>query len=66
LTTVPVAELDGAMNRFAAKTYGRDARAINDADLDEALDGGARALDRVRREHTWLAKKRRAMGVGRS
>ena len=61
VTPLTTADLDSAMNRFAGKTYGRDARAINDADLDEALDGGVRALNRVRREHTWLAKKRRAM-----
>jgi hypothetical protein len=55
-----LADLEGAMNRFARKAYGRDVRAINDADLDEALEGGARALDPLRREHTWLAKKLRA------
>jgi hypothetical protein len=56
-----LADLDAAMNRFAGKAYGRDAGAINDAELDAALDVGARALDQLRREHTWLAKKRRAM-----
>jgi len=56
-----LADLDGAMNRFAARAYGRDAGAIDDAALDAALDAGARALDQLRREHTWLATKRRAM-----
>ena len=56
-----LADLDVAMNRFAGKAYGRDAGAIDDAALDAALDVGARALDQLRREHTWLATKRRAM-----
>jgi hypothetical protein len=48
------------MSRFTARVYGRDGRAIGDADLDEALDVGRRALNRLRREHTWLAKRLRA------
>ena len=57
-----LADLDLAMTRFSGKAYGRDAGAIKDADLDEALDVGGRELDRLRREHTWLAKKLRAVG----
>ena len=56
-----LADLDGAMSRFSRKAYGRDAGAVNDADLDEALDVGARELNRLRREHTWLAKTLSAM-----
>ena len=55
-----LADLDNAMSRFTASVYGRDGRAIGDADLDEALDVGHRALHRLRREHTWLAKRLRA------
>ena len=55
-----LAELDNAMSRFTARVYGRDGRAIGDADLDEALDVGGRALHRLRREHTWLAQRLRA------
>ena len=55
-----LADLDNALRRFTASVYGRDGRAIDDADLDEALDVGCRALNRVRREHTWLATRLRA------
>jgi len=57
------ADLEGAMSRLASKAYGRDAGAVNDADLDEALDVGARAADRSRRERTWRATKLRAMAT---
>jgi hypothetical protein len=57
-----LADLDHAMSRLSSKAYGRDAGAIKDADLDDALDVGGRELDRLRREHTWLAKKLRALG----
>lgn len=56
-----LADLDAAMNRFAGRAYGRDDRLVDDADLDDALDAGVRALDRLRREHTWLAMKLRAI-----
>jgi hypothetical protein len=59
-----LADLDGAMSRFSGKAYGRNAGSINDADLDEAFDVGRRELDRLRREHGWLAKKLRALGSG--
>ena len=58
-----LADLDLAMSRFSGKAYGRDAGAIKDADLDEALDVGGREVDRLRREHTWLTKKLRAAGA---
>ena len=64
-TSVTLAEarpdLDAAVSRFSGKAYGRDAGAVNDADLDGALDVGARELGRLRREQTWLARKRRAL-----
>ena len=56
-----LADLDAAMNRFAGRAYGRDGRRVDDAELDEALDVGVRALDRLRREHTWLSTKLRAI-----
>lgn len=54
-------DLDGVMSRFAGRAYGRDGRLVDDADLDDALDVGVRVLDRLRREHTWLATKLRAI-----
>jgi hypothetical protein len=56
-----LAGLDAAMNRFAGRAYGRDGRLVEDAELDEALDVGVRALSRLRREHTWLSTKLRAI-----
>lgn len=53
--------LDSALNRFAVRAYGRDGRLVDDTDLDEALDVGLRTLDRLRREHGWLATKQRAI-----
>jgi lactam utilization protein B len=56
-----LADLDGAMNRFAGRAYGRDGHLVDEAELDEALDVGVRVLDRLRREHTWLSTKLRAI-----
>ena len=56
-----LADLDGAMNRFAGRAYGRDGHPVDEAELDEALDVGGRTLDRLRREHTWLSTKLRAI-----
>jgi hypothetical protein len=56
-----LAGLDAAMNRFAGRAYGRDGRLVEDAELDEALDVGVRALSRLRREHTWLTTKLRGI-----
>jgi hypothetical protein len=56
-----LADLDGAMNRFSGSAYGRDGRLVDEAELDEALDVGVRVLDRLRRKHTWLSTKRRAV-----
>ncbi len=56
-----LADLGLAMSCLSSKAYGRDAGSANDADLDEALDVGVRELERLRREHSWLAKKLRAM-----
>jgi hypothetical protein len=55
------ADLDSAMNRFAAAAYGRDGAGISNADLDDALDVGLRALSRARSAHTWLACARRSV-----
>lgn len=56
-----LADLDRAMNRFSGSAYGRDGRLVDEAELDEALDVGVRVLDRLRRKHTWLSTKRRAV-----
>ena len=59
-----LADLDPAIARFAGKTYGRDARGVEDADLDEALGVGVRVLARARRAHAWPAKTGRAVAAG--
>jgi len=55
------ADLDNAMSRFAAAAYGRDRAGISNADLDDALDIGLRALARAQSEHTWHARARRSV-----
>ena len=46
--------LEAALGRFTRAQYGRDDRALDAADLDEALAGGERAARRMARERSWL------------
>jgi len=56
-----LADLESALTRFASAAYGRDHAAVDSSALDEALTGGAHAVQTLRREHGWLATRLRAL-----
>jgi hypothetical protein len=53
-------ELETVLARFSEAAYGRSGAAAT-SELDDALAAGERALDAVRREHSWLAVRLRAL-----
>jgi hypothetical protein len=52
-------DLHVALERFGTAAYGRDG-SLSDTDLDEALEGGMRAVRHVARRYTWPARAARA------
>jgi len=52
-------DLRTALSRLTAARYGRKA-AIDDAELNDAIESGIRATGRVAAEHTWMAETARA------
>jgi hypothetical protein len=53
-------DLHAAMATFTAAAYGRDAKAVSDRDLDEALERGRRGVRHVARRFTAMARAARA------
>jgi len=53
-------ELESVLTRLTAAAYGRTGAADSDG-LDEALDGADRSVSAIRREHSWLATRLRAL-----
>lgn len=53
-------DLESALARFSEATYGRDTANTMDA-LDDALATGERIIASIRREHSWLATRLRAL-----
>ncbi|MEQ1760269.1 MAG: hypothetical protein ABL986_18280 [Vicinamibacterales bacterium] len=58
--TTRLEELQSALTRFAQVSYGRGLPASLE-DLDDALASGERAVNAIRREHSWLALQLRAL-----
>jgi hypothetical protein len=58
-------ELQDLMTRLTAALYGRD-RALDEAVIEEAFASGRSILRRLRLENLWLAKKLRALPIGRA
>jgi hypothetical protein len=54
-----LSDLHVALQRFGTAAYGRDG-SPSDTDLDEALEGGMRAVRHVARRYTWPARAARA------